>query len=205
MKRRTREFTSSFAQGPIELVLDGGAPLLAAPGIPASEYGKFMEVVTAVGKAVEPITGDNTPTPEEVAKALDQIVSLSLNGLEMVLVPASLEEVRERISSKERPLDVTTLSQMFQYLAAVYNGQNPDDDEETTQADPQPADDNDSPGSSAPTGISSEDDTSTTEPTSDDGDSTPADAPAADETTPSDATTPDATPNSPSSDGTAQT
>lgn len=195
-KRRSRHFTSSFAQGPIELFLDDGAPLLAAPGIPATEYGKFMEVVTAVGKAVEPITGENTPTPDEVAKALDEIVRLSLNGLEMVLTATSLEEVRGRVSDKERPLDVTTLSKMFQYLAAVYNGQDPGDDPEDLDAmDPPPADASDSPGSSAPTGTSSEDDTSTTEPTSDDGTSSPADETPAVESTPSDASTPDVTPS----------
>jgi hypothetical protein len=194
-RRRSREFTSSFAQGFIELVLDGGSPLLAAPGIPATEYGKFMAIVTAVGKAVEPITGDNTPDPDAVTEALDAIVRLSLDGLEMVLTPTSLEEIRERVSSKERPLDVTTLSKMFQYLAAVYNGQDPDGDTDDLESlDPPTADDNESPGSSAPTGTSSEDATSTTEPTSEPGDSTPAADPTAAESTPSDVSTPDVTP-----------
>lgn len=181
--RRTRHFTTRASKGPVQFTLDDvDAPYRAVPAIPATTAGDFMALTVRISEIAGKLSPpddkkDNwtPPTPQEVADAVNQIVSTALDGFEMVLLPDSLERMKLRVADKEQPLDTGDIMAVFGWLAKVYNGTDDDEDD----SDPQPGADNASPGSSAPTPASSSDDTSTTAPTSADGESSPAAVPAA--------------------------
>lgn len=153
--RRTKSFTSRGAAGPIELILDDDPPYYAIPAIPATQFGPFMRIQTSIQEAVAPFNDqDNPPTPEQAGDAIDKVVTLSLEGLTMVLDDESLSRMTDRVSDRAHPVDVTTLSQMFAYLASIYSGGS--GDEKRDDADPSSGGAAESAGSLALTGGSSE-------------------------------------------------
>lgn len=153
--RRTKSFTSRGAAGPIELILDSDVPYYAIPAIPATQFGPFMRVQTSIQEAVAPFSDrENPPTPQQAEEAISKVVNLSLDGLAMVLDDESLARMTERVSDRMNPVDVTTLSQMFAYLASIYSGG--EGDEKTDDANPSSDGADASDGSLALTGGSSE-------------------------------------------------
>ncbi len=157
--RRTKSFTSRGSAGPIELLLDQDAPYYAIPAIPATQFGPFMRIQTSIQEAVAPFSNkERPPTADEAEQAINEVVHLSLTGLQMVLDDESLTRMTERVSDRQNPVDVATLSQMFAYLASIYSGGEGDDDKDN--ADPPSGGVDASAGSLALTGGSSAADSS---------------------------------------------
>ena len=185
--RKPKSFKSRGAAGPIEFTLDEDAPYFAIPAIFAEEFGKFMEFQAAIAAAASKINrtdkdgdkkDDEKTDPDEIRKAVEEIVNQSLLGLSMVLLDESLERMNVRVKSREKPVDVGTLSDIFSYLVNIYNGGTGDAEADAT--DPSSDGANESVTSLALTGGSSEADSSsatspsTSEPVAQPQDAAPA-------------------------------
>lgn len=151
------------------------------PAEAAAESGNVIEAT---------VVGDDSPPPSESAEvevantdandklaAYREFIEVSLLGLEMVILPGAdnYDLLKERLSSRERPVRPVLLAEMFGTLAAYYMGGGKDSKEGKEKLGEGPSGDaSESSPSSDTTGGSSEANSSAApaEPNSTDGTTT---------------------------------
>lgn len=139
----------------------------AMPGIPADDFPAFMQMFAQVPPLLDKLKSKDQA---ESLAAYSEFLRVSIEGLELVMLPESIERIKERTKSKERPIEATLLANVFSKLAGYYisGGKEAEDKvgEEGTGGD------NASSPSSEASGGSSEDNSSSPEPPSTDGPTT---------------------------------
>ncbi len=133
--------------GPVEFGLDG-TTMQAVPALPADDFGKFSKITTNLTKIADSLKGEKDP--DKVAELLDQFVRAALDGLGMILLDESLTIVSDRVSDRNKPLDVPNLVKIFMLLVKHYN-QGEDGDKPGEDGAPFDGDNASSPGSATPT------------------------------------------------------
>ena len=155
MTTRTRDFSSAASGGAITFTIDG-EEFAGIPAIPANAFGAFMELTVRISDVGGRL---NTSTEENKAAFNDtmaEFIRLSLDGMEMVLTQDSIERIRGKVESRDNPIDVETLVEVFGWLAEMYATSRKDGQEEGTPDDPFTDDDSASDTGSVATGGSSE-------------------------------------------------
>lgn len=145
-----KEYTTKGAEGPLTFLIDG-EQYEAVPLLPADTFGSFMRVANTISETV-PTINDKNKSVEEKTAATEQFIRLTLDGLGLILLPDSVARITERVSSRERPLDLPFIAELFGDLTSYYMGVK-EEGEPEDEAEARPTGDgSDSPPSSDTTG-----------------------------------------------------
>lgn len=165
MTTRTRDFSSAASQGAITFTIDG-EEFSGIPAVPANAFGAFMELTSQIAKVGSRLNNDTEENRDNFNASMQEFIRLSLDGMEMVLQQESIDRIRGKVDSRENPIDVETLVEVFSWLAEMYSTRRKAGQVEGTTDDPFTDDDSVSDTGSENTGGSSEDNSSAEEPTS---------------------------------------
>lgn len=145
----------------------GDEKFQAMPGIPADDFPEFMATFAKIPPL---LTKLKSTDQTESLTAYAEFLKISIDGLGLVMLPESIERIRERAGNKERPVDATLLANIFSKLAGYYisGGKEAEDKVGEGRTDDASA----SSPSSEESGGSSEDNSSSEPPPSTDGPTT---------------------------------
>lgn len=165
------------------IVQIGDDEFTALPGIPANDFAEFMSVFGEIPPLVNKLRTPDVPaSPAEydadgnvVKEAVEgtegqqiaaymEFINVSLRGLELVMTGDSIARIKERASNKERPIEASLLANVFSTLAGYYISGGKEDQAALGEGDT--GDASASLPSSATTGGSSEDNSSSEAPLS---------------------------------------
>ena len=145
-------FTTQAAGGPVTFSLDGH-PMKAVASLSADVFGTFHEVANHVSRSGA-VLNDDKATDDAKRAALNEFVAESIKGLDLVLFPESAEVIADRLKSKEHPISVPEIVQVFAALANHYTGTK--DEEPARESEARPTEDGNAlPSSSVTTGTGS--------------------------------------------------